>query len=267
MSDCSECETGECREDDYGTFDDTKEYGTVESDPKYCEDSFTSYYSFIHTVNPTDPYNKIDNYKPVFLNMYFDSVPENPLPDRCDADSSENYKPWSHGAKFEVQHNDEYDDTDYKFENPTPKDDDEASDVINIALALASAAASHPVAKVGVVAAAAWIDTSGWGSSVRHEEENLADNKTRHYWRISVKGADYPECFPQSPCDTNTARIDINPTGDTTPIKVDTASAYTFGVWEINDKCCTCACNESSEIDWFIHATSWENKTVEFDVE
>jgi hypothetical protein len=198
-------------------------------------------------------YNEVDDWKNIYLNGYFTNRPSKLIDEeRCD------YYDEAHpsSVEFVLEHPDYHDDNEYKFRDPIPEDDSEASAVVDIALAIVSHASKHPVVTVGAAAAGAWVNTSSW-NGVDFESNQIDGNRQQFWWTIDVSGNKRGD-FPQSPCDTNCVRfeLDHNTSGS---VHVNSWSRYQMAIPEYFHN--GCPCNHNYGI--YFHKTSWAGKKFE----
>lgn len=250
MGNCSDCDSNKDCKDDHGTYDDARASGTI-TDTDYCGNTYSTDYEYVHTVNPMEgdeDYDKIDDWKNIYMNGYFTEVPDALLGEQCDYGHWE-AEPQPSSVDFVLEHSDGYDGNDYKFRDPVPEDDDDGGAVMDIVLAIVSAASSHPLVSAGAAAAGAWIDTS-WGSGVSFDKTTV-DGGQQFWWDIDVDGL-YKDDFPQSPCDTNTVRFELDL--NTSEGEVRSWSRYRMGVPEYLDST-GCPCSEDYAV--YYHTSDW----------
>jgi hypothetical protein len=258
MGECSDCDSDkECR-GDHGTFDDSRDSDTITSDPQNCYYEDSTDYEYVHTVNPMEgdhAYNEVDDWTNIYLNGYFTNRPSKLIDEeQCD------YNDEAHPASIEfvIEHPDYHDDNDYKFRDPLPENDSEAGGVMGIVLAITASAAPHPVVRAGAAAAAAWVNTQDYGSGVDFESNQIDGNRQQFWWDVDVSG-DKRDDFPQSPCDTNCVRfeLDHNTSGS---VDVKSWSRYTMAIPEY-DNWDGCPCDY--QYQFYHHKTGWAGKKFE----
>jgi hypothetical protein len=255
-----ECSAEGC-EGEHGSFDDSPASDTVKTNLEDCYYEDSTYYEYVHTVNPENDehgWKKVNNFTNIWLNGYFASRPT-ALIDHENCDYNEPYydEACPGSVEFVVEHPQHHSDSEYKFRDEVPKNDDDANAVMETLLAVTAAAAKHPVARAGAAALGAWVDTSS-GSGVDFEETrfNTQEGHGQEWrWSISVNGSTRSQ-FPQSPCDTNGVRFELSHDSSSS-VDVNSHSRYYMEIPEYTPNR-GCPCNR--DFQRYTHVTKWASK-------
>lgn len=244
---------------DSDTLDETgSDYG-YESHSDDCGDTHTTRWEVLLTANPDSNYDEEPEEvkgsgKFFWLNSYWEDVPEKLYPDYCAG-----YEAVCNDVSFYVRQGTDSEASEYQFTDEQPNDDGgDYSAVYDVGFAVASAGATHPIAKAGVAAMGAWF-SSGSSSAVDYEDGRLSHDNDRRYaqWDIRVSGTD-SDSFANDPCDTNSVRYKIdNLTGDNEDERtVDTFVKYDFELPQLDSYSC---CDDAGGpmIVYYMYDTGW----------
>lgn len=233
----------------YGGWSGGTAENTMTWESLNCDDSLSSHYKYKQGIQAKDGqwgYDKVHDYKPVFLNSFFTDIPDSLVSTNgChDGDSScfdyscQDARPIR--VDYLLEHNDAWDYYDFKINNPAPngsESDGTYDGIQNVVLSLIGG--FGPFAAAGSAAISEFIDT-GSIDPVVCTQKDLNGDKQQIYWELKMNGQDRSD-FPQSVCDSTGVQFEIDnnlPAGNTGGI--DTWSRYTFAYPTYHDTDCIC---------------------------
>jgi len=212
-----------------------------------------------------DNENKIYQGRYLDVLNYFDDVPES----LTACDDTEAY-PVS--VEFQVYHHTFCDKGDYRFDDPSP-DDNDGSDGGGMVGKLVTIGGAAGSAAGGVYAAAGaglvigYIVASSVDSDpIEYEKTENDSNQQTCYWDINAAGSSESD-FPSDQCESAGVQILIDAL-NTGEFKINTSSRWTFGYQEYTDGAMdnnteTC-CNDGW--DTYLKTTTWVSNQPEIEI-
>lgn len=257
---CDDCYTSNTCRGEHGTFDDKHQQDYVPKDDS-CEDP--NEWEYVHTVNPrnssTESYDEIKgSYKRIYLNSWFQEEPDDHILQSCE-DRWGPFYATPTSVEYYVRHPSSEDDSEYKFEDPRPKDDGtDENFIMNTALDIAPVVYSHPLVSAGAAVIKNYIGSTS-NSSVELRPYDNDSTRQVLWWDLDY---DNHEDWPTAPCDTTGVRFDVAPGTNSGDHTVDTWARYTMSVHDYLEGY-ECVCDETT-ISGYTKTTDWLQNSATF---